>query len=151
MIPLLLLLLLVVHLGSIRQFPIKEDAVLATPKGCCCFLGVLFLLLCSTVVSLSRGLLNSLSRPFYPSSPPPKLVLGGAVMNLKFMMEFTNSCRQSCKFPLRPPQPKQDWRPNLQSKISSLQKLTIPVWQLHLVIFQGQMTWWSLSKHAKPQ
>ena len=39
-------------------------------------------------------------------------------MNIKFMMEFTNSCSKLCEFSLHLSQLKRDLRPNLQSKIN---------------------------------
>ena len=53
--------------------------------------------------------------------------LRGSVMNTKFRMEFTDSCSKLCEFPLCLSGINRDQRPNLQSKLTSSQKLTIPV------------------------
>ena len=56
--------------------------------------------------------------------------LRGSVMSMKFMKEFTGSRSKLRKFPLSLSQFKRDRKPNLQSKLTSLQKLTILVQQL---------------------
>ena len=42
-----------------------------------------------------------------------------SVMNILFMMEFTNSCSTSCEFPLRLSRLRRDRRQNLQSKLKT--------------------------------
>ena len=45
--------------------------------------------------------------------------LWGSVMNILFMMEFTNSRSKLCEFPLRLSGPMRSWRQNLQFKLST--------------------------------
>ena len=54
--------------------------------------------------------------------------LRGSVMNILFMMEFTNSRSKSCEFPLRLFRSARSWRQNLQFKLTTHNSSLANLW-----------------------